>query len=157
MNRREVDMAFDRIDVQTGWMTQYNVDHKFSSPYRVHELMRSISYLPGSLKSLEGQFKRILLHYFDPYTVEEWLEQNVDPMLKTVEDINSRAVALTSSISWPRRPLVSEKLMKDRKFEDVKVDVDIDIDMTTTTTTSLDNGKVLPTSSEDNNNNVNAT
>jgi hypothetical protein len=122
MNRREVDMAFDRIDVQTGWMTQYNVDHKFSSPYRVHELMRSISYLPGSLKSLEGQFKRILLHYFDPYTVEEWLEQNVDPMLKTVEDINSRAV-----------------------------------DMTTTTTTSLDNGKVLPTSSEDNNNNVNAT
>ena len=118
-------MADEKINVREGWMTSYNVDHKYSSPYRVHEMMRPISYLPGALRSLESQFKKVLLHYFDSFTVEEWLEQHVDPLLKIVDEINSRAVALTSAMTWPRRPLpASGKSL--RKFDD---------EMVTTTTT----------------------
>jgi hypothetical protein len=106
-------------------MTKYNVDHKFSSPYRVHELVRSISYLPGSLKSLESQLKRVLLHYFDAYTVEEWLEQNVDPLVERVDEINDRAAALTSAMSWPRRPIVADSSLRDRNM---------DVETTTSTT-----------------------
>ena len=129
MNRKEVEIGFERINIREGWMTQYNVDHQFSSPYRVHEMMRPISYLPGSLRSLESQFKKVLLHYFDLYTTEEWLEQHVDPLTKIVEEINSRAVALTSSMTWPRRPLVSEQAIKDRNLEN-------EIEITPPTTTS---------------------
>ena len=118
-------MADEKINVREGWMTSYNVDHKYSSPYRVHEMMRPISYLPGALRSLESQFKKVLLHYFDSFTVEEWLEQHVDPLLKIVDEISSRAVALTSAMTWPRRPLpASGKSL--RKFDD---------EMVTTTTT----------------------
>jgi len=126
MNQREVSIAFEKIDNQAGWMTRYNVDHKFSSPYRVHELMRSISYLPGSLKSLESQFKRVLQHYFDPYTVEEWLEENIDPLVHRVDAMNDRAAVLTSSMTWPRRPIVADAALKDRK-------IDIDANDATTT------------------------
>jgi hypothetical protein len=115
MNRREVDLAVDKIERQSGWMTKYNVDHKFSSPYRVHEAMRSISYLPGSLKSLESQLRRTLPHYFDQFTVDEWLEQNVDPLIEAVDSLNSRAASLTSSLSWPRRPIVSANGAKDNE------------------------------------------
>ncbi len=110
-------MADEKINVREGWMTSYNVDHKFSSPYRVHEMMRPISYLPGALRSLESQFKKVLLHYFDAFTAEEWLEQHVDPLLKTVDEINGRAVVLTSAMTWPRRPLLSSGRSM-RKFED---------------------------------------
>lgn len=127
MNQREVSIAFEKIDNQAGWMTRYNVDHKFSSPYRVHDLMRSISYLSGSLKSLESQLKRVLQHYFDPFTVEEWLEENVDPLVVRVDDMNDRAAVLTSSMTWPRRPIVADALLKDRRM-----DVDANDSATTT-------------------------
>lgn len=51
------------------------MDHKYSSPYRVHEAMRPIAYLIGSLKSLESQIERGLSQFFDVYTVKEWIEQ----------------------------------------------------------------------------------
>jgi len=135
MNRREVDIAFEKVDSQSGWMTRYNVDHKYSSPYRVHEIMRSISYLPGSLKSLESQFKRVLLHYFDAFAVEEWLEQNIDPLVQRVNDINDRAVALTASLSWPRRPVIADASVRDRKFDVETTDV------LTTTLTATEESK----------------
>jgi hypothetical protein len=56
-------------------MTQYNVDHKFSSPYRVQEAMRPLAYIPGSLRSLQVQFEKSLSSYFDVFTVDEWIEQ----------------------------------------------------------------------------------
>lgn len=133
MNRREVEMANEKINVREGWMTAYNVDHKFSSPYRVHEMMRPISYLPGALRSLESQFKKVLLHYFDAFTADEWLEQHVDPLLKIVDEINSRAVALTSSMTWPRRPLPpSGKSI--RKFDDEIVTTTEDAKIISTST-----------------------
>ena len=146
MNQREVSIAFEKIDNQAGWMTRYNVEHKFSSPYRVHELMRSISYLPGSLRSLEAQLKRVLLHYFDPFVVEEWLEQNVDPLVRRVDDMIDRAAVLTSSVSWPRRPIVADAALKDRK-------IDVDTNDATTTTlpgTMADNDDKATTTSTTN-------
>ena len=133
MNRREVEIAFEKVDSQSGWMTRYNVEHKYSSPYRVHEVMRSISYLPGSLKSLEAQLKRVLLHYFDAFAVEVWLEQNVDPLVRRVDEINDRAVALTASVSWPRRPIIAVASLKDRKLDDAET-----TEVLTTTVTSTE-------------------
>jgi len=113
MNQREVEMATTRIRDREGWMTQYNVDHKFSSPYRVQEMMRPLSYLPGSLKSLESQLEKTLSTYFDWYTVDEWIEQHIKPMIKAMDELNDRANVLLSASSWPQRPLGKNK--KDRK------------------------------------------
>ena len=105
MTLREVDMASDRIHDHEGWMTQYNVDHKFSSPYRVQEMMRPLAYLPGNLRSLENQVEKALSSFFDGYTVAEWIEQHIKPMIRTIDDLHNRATILTSVTSWPQRPL----------------------------------------------------
>ena len=96
-------------------MTQYNVDHDFSSPYRVLETTRPLLYLPGSLRSLQVQFEKSLLAYFDRYTVDEWIEQHIKPLIKSVEDLNKKAEVLTSKTAWPQRPLgFKETVEKDK-------------------------------------------
>ena len=55
-----------------GWMSKYNVEHKYSSPWRVHESMKTVAYLPGALKTLEQQLAKSLGQFYDQFTVEEW-------------------------------------------------------------------------------------
>ena len=58
-------------------MSKYNVEHKYSSPWRVHESMKTVAYLPGALKTLEQQMAKSLGQFYDQFTVEEWLEQHI--------------------------------------------------------------------------------
>ena len=45
--------AYERVDEREGWMTEYNVKHKFSSPWRVREAMQSIGIGDYLLSTLE--------------------------------------------------------------------------------------------------------
>ena len=48
--------AYERVDEREGWMTEYNVKHKFSSPWRVREAMQSIGigdYLMSTLETFQ--------------------------------------------------------------------------------------------------------
>ena len=45
--------AYERVDEWEGWMTEYNVKHKFSSPWRVREAMQSIGIGDYLLSTLE--------------------------------------------------------------------------------------------------------
>ena len=76
--------------------------------------MRPLAYLPGSLRSLQVQIEKALSVFFDQYTVGEWIEQHITPMIKTMEDLNNRAQILTSITSWPQRPLDFKKEDKKR-------------------------------------------
>ena len=107
MNRHEVEAAMSKITEKDGWMSQYNVDHKFSSPWRVHESMKSIAYLPAALKTLEEQLAKTLGQYFDHFTADEWIEQHIKPLQNQVDQLLSKAKNLTSKNIWPRRPLKS--------------------------------------------------
>ncbi|QQP50186.1 Hexosaminidase Dlike [Caligus rogercresseyi] len=79
-NKKEVESIFDRVDNQEGWMTHYNVKYGYSSPYRVHETMKSVSFFPGILRSLENQLSKTLAQYYDEPVVEEWIEQHILPL-----------------------------------------------------------------------------
>ena len=48
--------AYEKVDEREGWMTEYNVKHKFSSPWRVREAMQSIGigdYLMSTLETFQ--------------------------------------------------------------------------------------------------------
>lgn len=105
MNRHEVEAAVDRIRDKDGWMTAYNVHHQYSSPWRVHESMKSIAYLPGALKTLEQQLAKSLAQFYDSATVNEWLEQHIMPLESEVDNLMKMARILTEKSVWPRRPL----------------------------------------------------
>jgi len=114
MTRKEVEAAEEKVTRTDGWMTDYNVRHKFSSARRVSEAMRGVHYLSGALRSMVQQFKDVLSTYFDEWTVDEWIEQHLLPLQETVSALNKRARTLTRDVNvWPRRPLEkSEQLVK---------------------------------------------
>ena len=67
--RTEVDDLYSSADDKSAWMTKWNVKHSFSSPMRVQEIMRTASYLPGAVKELEVQAKRVLAKYLGKYQI----------------------------------------------------------------------------------------
>ena len=65
--RTEVDDLYSSAHDKSAWMTKWNVKHSFSSPMRVQEIMRTASYLPGAVKELEVQARRVLVKYLSKY------------------------------------------------------------------------------------------
>ena len=61
--RTEVDSLYSAAHDKSGWMTSWNVRHSFSSPWRVQEIMRTASFLPGAVRELEMQTRRVLARY----------------------------------------------------------------------------------------------
>lgn len=88
-----------------GWMTSYNVEHEFSSPLRVDELMNDHSRIYRSLLSMVRPFQESMTGIFDKYTISEWIEQRLYPMIKELEKIHNEARDLKAKKTWPKRPL----------------------------------------------------
>lgn len=88
-----------------GWMTNYNIEHEFSSPLRVDELMIDHSRIYRSLLSLIRPFQDSLTGIFDKYTISEWIEQRIYPMIRELEKIQKEAHDLKTKKTWPKRPL----------------------------------------------------
>ena len=105
MTRKEIENLYDKLTKRDGWLTEYNVKHRFSSTQRVFDVTKPALYQVNSLKTLEEQLKDVLGLYYDKYTAQEWVEQHVDPLMVMVKEINERAKILTKDTVWPRRPL----------------------------------------------------
>lgn len=88
-----------------GWMTDYNVQHEFSSPLRVDELMNDHSRIYRSILSMIRPIQESLTGIFDKYTISEWIEQRIYPMVRELEKIQKQAHDLKAKKTWPKRPL----------------------------------------------------
>ena len=89
-------------------MTRYNVRHKFSSPWRVRQTMQSLGigdYLLNNLRTFKDNMSKALASIYDKYTVQEWAEQHLDPLVDQITDLIERARVLSENQVWPRRPL----------------------------------------------------
>ena len=52
---------------------------------------------------------------YDKYTVDEWMEQHIEPLMKMLTSLMQRAQTLTNADIWPRRPLNFKKLSMSSK------------------------------------------
>ncbi|KAK6621635.1 hypothetical protein RUM44_001442 [Polyplax serrata] len=104
---KEVKEFLDTTTRSKGWMTDYNVEHNFSSPLRVDELMADFPRVYNSLTSLERHARESLEEIFDQYTVNEWIEQRIYPSLRKLQKLDADATNLKNVRYWPRRPLKS--------------------------------------------------
>ena len=52
---------------------------------------------------------------YDKYTVDEWMEQHIEPLINMLNGLMHRAKILTDSQIWPRRPLNFKTLSKPKK------------------------------------------
>jgi len=105
IHRTEVDDLYSSAHDKSAWMTKWNVKHSYSSPMRVQEIMRTASYLPGAVKELEVQAKRVLAKYLDTHSVEEWVEQHLAVLADKLSQLADMAHRLTDRTVWPRRPV----------------------------------------------------
>ena len=59
---------------------------------------------------------KALSFMYDKYTVDEWMEQHIEPLMKMLTGLMERAQTLTNANIWPRRPLNFKKLSSSAKI-----------------------------------------
>ncbi|XP_075222882.1 hexosaminidase D-like isoform X1 [Lycorma delicatula] len=100
----EVAKKVTSVTKERAWLTDYNVRHNFSTPLRIDELMSNHQYLYHQVTGLVKSAKDCLAEVFDMYTIAEWVEQRIYPMITQLEQIEHNAKALKESQTWPSRP-----------------------------------------------------
>ena len=63
----------------------------------------------------QENFVKALSFMYDKYTVDEWMEQHIEPLMKMLTGLMQRAQTLTNADIWPRRPLNFKKLSSSAK------------------------------------------
>ncbi|XP_067010498.2 hexosaminidase D [Anabrus simplex] len=107
--KSRVDSLYTDLMENHGWVSEYNVNNNYSSPFRVleagsGELVNS-NGLFDNFRDFRNSTRSLLSQYYDQYTVDEWLEQKLDPIEKKIHFMASAAEKLINIDVWPRRPL----------------------------------------------------
>jgi len=100
----EVDEFFKKVQKKKGWLTEYNIRHSMSSPFRIDELLEDWSRHLHEVVSLMKSSKEALSEMFDRYTVSEWIEQKLYPMYSKLSALRQAGDGLRRVSSWPSRP-----------------------------------------------------
>lgn len=101
----EVKEFLESVTKSKGWMTDYNIRRKFSSPLRVDELMGEHPRVYHTLTALARSARDALDDVFDSFTITEWVEQRIYPDIQKLEQLQQDSLALKSVRIWPKRPL----------------------------------------------------
>ena len=99
----EVEEFFKKVQNKKGWLTEYNIRHNMSSPFRIDEvyiqngnfplqnkssqLLEDWSRTMHDVVSLMRTSKEALAEMFDRFTVAEWIEQKLYPMYRYLTTI----------------------------------------------------------------------
>lgn len=102
------------VTIGKAWVTDYNVRRNLTLPSRVDQVLEDHSSTLYSLTSLVHQARDVLREVFDEYTVAEWIEQNIYPLVLRLERLWNEALAIKKPRVWPVRPL--EPLADLRRF-----------------------------------------
>ena len=83
----------------------YNVQHQFSSPTHLEHVSFELVSLRASLEALGRDCQMVFEPVYDRFTVKEWLDTFVKPLLASVDQLARTTDVLRSKNAWPRRPL----------------------------------------------------
>ena len=102
-----------KYSAQEGWLTEYNMRHNYSSPFRVNEGLDEHGRISYLVTALIKQAQQALSEIYDDYTMTEWIEQKIYPLYKDLNDFKVRAESLKRRSTWPKRPLPILKAVQD--------------------------------------------
>lgn len=91
-----------------GWITDFNIKHRFSSPQHVTSALLHINYLKKEFEEIDMEIREAMLEVYDNYTVNEWRETYIKPLEKQILYYLNAKKTLLSRTSWPKRPLLEE-------------------------------------------------
>ena len=99
----DVEEFFKKVQIKKGWLTEYNLRHNMSSPFRIDELMEDWSRTNHEVVSMMRQAKDALGEMFDRFTVAEWIEQKLYPHYHKLSAFREAADHLRRVTAWPSR------------------------------------------------------
>ena len=73
LHRTEVERLHSGVVETSAWMSTWNIQHNFSSPWRVKEITKTSLYLPQAVKELESQARRVLPHFLGRWAQINWV------------------------------------------------------------------------------------
>ena len=103
--RREVDSYVEKVTRSRAWISDYNRRHNFSSPMRIDEDLEEMPSKLHSVTTLIKTAKEALTEWYDEWTVGEWIEQHLWPLLSKLETIQKESETMKKFKFWPVRPL----------------------------------------------------
>lgn len=104
VNKAVTDYLLDET-VKKAWLTEYNVRHNFSSISRIDASLSNFPYHYPDVENLIRQARDALREVYDEYTVAEWIEQKIYPLLRKLDLLRQTAESLKKASVWPARPL----------------------------------------------------
>lgn len=103
-----------------GWVSDYNINNRFSSPALIEQAMMRYSDGVRNVSIFQNAISEALHMVYDKYTVSEWVETNVRPLLKKLDQYFAVMKTLLVSSSWPRRPITTRSSQDMRQTESAK-------------------------------------
>ncbi|KAH9388663.1 Hydrolase [Tyrophagus putrescentiae] len=104
VDKKVNDYLYD-VTIHKAWLTDYNIRHNISSPYRISEGLQNYYSVMYSLKALLKMATSALSEVYDDFTVYEWIEQKIYPQLIRMESFYNNTLQLQKARVWPKRPL----------------------------------------------------
>nr|CAD7454944.1 unnamed protein product [Timema tahoe] len=88
-----------------GWLTQYNIDHSFSSPSHVEHATAELDRCRMELTYIERDMKLAMAEVYDRHTAVEWVSTFIQPLTIRLQKLWEAKERLLTKEYWPRRPL----------------------------------------------------
>ncbi|KAB7497051.1 Hexosaminidase D [Armadillidium nasatum] len=103
--KKEVQAYIDKVTLQRAWITDYNRRHNYSSPMRIDEDLEELPSRIHAISLLIRTVKEALSEWYDEWTVGEWIEQHIWPLLDKMETLRKEAESMKLVKTWAARPL----------------------------------------------------
>ncbi|MCL4144018.1 UNVERIFIED_CONTAM: hypothetical protein GTU68_062600 [Idotea baltica] len=103
MLKKDVKAMLEGSHVR-GWITDFNIKHKFASPQLVEQGLQDLSMLLFEFKKLFTDAEIALKEVYDTHTVHEWIETNLEETANKLNALFQARKQLLMQTSWPRRP-----------------------------------------------------
>ncbi|XP_075236763.1 hexosaminidase D-like [Lycorma delicatula] len=105
--KNRVDWLHTYLTERDGWMTPYNVKYNFTSPMRILDSFKSKNgeNILKEVEIIRNETVKILSNYYDIFTVQEWIEQRLEPLQTKMNALTTQIEILNNIRTWPRRPL----------------------------------------------------
>lgn len=91
-----------------GWVSEYNIKHRYTSPHRVFQLFPEEGFAAQNLLKGVLLFKQDaaqdLGEVYDSSVVDEWIEEKVGPIEERLIKLGEIFQDLLEVKTWPRRP-----------------------------------------------------
>ncbi|KAF5274021.1 hypothetical protein FQA39_LY01136 [Lamprigera yunnana] len=88
-----------------GWVDGYNIRNNFSNPYYVESGLEDLLGIKNELAQLQINFRESMEPIFDNYTINEWEDTYLTPLIFQANKLYKFKENLLSRDDWPRRPL----------------------------------------------------